>query len=400
MAVRRGSGLSVLNYLLDAVDAAPDRVRMPSVALDHGAMNSAERNEARVLLGRAADLGAIEIKYEKGDFSKNRPDKIRLKDPDLLANFLGRTRSASAASNAAGQVREALVGIPDMLLPSLEDMEKAWSRAKPWRRIEPNDVSTAVQVLRLAWRLLERDPSEIIDERTFSSRTVGDTKELGRREDAILGILVTAGAAPFGVSMGHFGVVAFPDHIQVRGPVSLATPSGMMNLEAFDPSAAIPPEQVELTELMRRPPYLLTIENKTSFQRYVRLIRDGSLVVFTSGFVSEPCAAFLKRIVAADIPWFHWGDIDPGGLTIFNWLEINIAGDRRILPHLMTREIALAHGTEPVKSDSRLSGIVKSNSVVADLAAWLLNDPEARVLEQEILDPVAPMHVKDDSLAK
>lgn len=144
---------------------------------------------------------------------------------------------------------------------------------------------------------------------------------------------------------------------------------------------------------------MCTIENKTSFQRYVRLIRDGSLVVFTAGFVSEPCTAFLKRIVAAEVPWFHWGDIDPGGLAIFNWLETNIAGNRPILPHLMTREIALSHGTEPVKSDPRLSRIAKSNSAVADLATWFLNDSEARILEQEMLDPVAPMRVKNDGLA-
>jgi len=396
MAVKRGSGLSALIYLMDAIDASPDRVRMPLVALDHSAMNAAERNEARSLLDRAAQIGAIEIRYEKGDFGKNRPDKIHLKDPDRLADFLGRERSARIASNAVEQVREALVGIPDALVPALEEMENAWSRAKPWRRIEQGDIGTAVRVLRLAWALLERDPSEIVDERTFSSRAIGDTKELGRRHEAVLGILIAVGAVPFGASLRHFGVLAFPDHIQARGPIALSTPLGTLNLEVFDPSAAIPPEQVELVEFTRSPPYLLTIENKTSFQRYVRQVRDGSLVVYTAGFVSESCANFLKRVAVAPVPWFHWGDIDPGGLAIFNWLEGNIGGGRPIRPHLMTREIALAHGTERVKRDSRLAGIIKSNSAVAELAAWFLNDPEARVLEQELLDPIAPMLTGDD----
>lgn len=390
MAAKYDNGLAALNSLLDAAESSPNRVRMPFAAINHAAMSAATLDEAYRLFDAAAGAGAIVVRYEKAGFGRRRPVKIALADADNLARFLGRPRAAATATEAVSRVRAELPDLPSVLSLSLEPMEQAWARSKTWRRIDPNDIAGAIQTFRIAAAILARNPADLIDERTFSARTVNDSKALRRRRDTVLAILIESGAVKPDATLESFGITAFPEHVQLRGPVALALPAHKLPLDLFDPSAAIPPEQVHLAELIRQPIYLLTIENKTSFQRYVRQIRDDSLIVFTSGFVSEPCASLLKRMVSAEIPWFHWGDIDAGGLSIFHWLETNVAHDRRITPHLMSRALAQEHGTTPLGSDPRLARIAQSRSAVADLAQWLAGDPEARILEQEVLDPVAP----------
>ena len=47
-------------------------------------------------------------------------------------------------------------------------------------------------------------------------------------------------------------------------------------------------------------------------------------MVYTGGFASTGVVDLLKSILALvspSVPFFHWGDIDPGGLRIFRFLE-------------------------------------------------------------------------------
>lgn len=392
MAAPHRTGLAALGALLDAADATPDRVRPPIAAIDHAAMAAAELEEAYAMFTQAERAGAVQIRYEKVGLARRRPAKIALVDPDKLALFLGRPRAAASAAAAVDAILQALPDFVPALKPAMDQMAGSWSRSKPWRRLEPSDVAGAVQAFQIAGELIKRDRTVLIDERTFVVRACGDTKALQKRRDTVLAILINAGLAQHDATLESFGVTAFPEHVHLRGPVSLRLETQDLPLDPFDPSAAIPPEQVNLAVISRTPAYLLTIENKTSFQRYVRQIRDGSLVVFTSGFLSEPCTALIARLASPEFPWFHWGDIDAGGLTIFEVLERTIARPAgiRIRPHLMTREIALAHGVEHPERDQRLITIAKSGSAVADLALWLSTDPEAMILEQEMLDPEGP----------
>jgi hypothetical protein len=392
MAVKHRTGIGALNALLDAADASPDRVRPPFAAIDHAAMTAAELEGTYAMFTQAERAGAIEIRYERVGLARQRPSKVVLADADKLAAFLGRPRAATKAADAAAEILRALPELPGQIKVAFDLMCAAWARSKSWRRLEPGDIDGARQAFQLAGALLERDHSILIDERSFSVRACGDTKALQKRRDTILAILIESHAAKPDTTLESFGVTAFPEPVQLRGPVVLRLARCDLALDLFDPSAAIPPEQVDLVALSGAPHYLITIENKTSFQRYVRQIRDGSLVIFTSGFLSDPCARLIAKLASPNVPWFHWGDIDAGGLTIFHGLEEKIARPAgiKILPHMMTREIALAHGAESPERDTRLNTIANSQSAVADIARWLAEDAGARILEQEMLDPKAP----------
>lgn len=59
---------------------------------------------------------------------------------------------------------------------------------------------------------------------------------------------------------------------------------------------------------------VITIENKTSFERWCRERMDDDVIaVFTHGFPSSAVLSFLRCL---DCPVYHWGDIDIGGILI------------------------------------------------------------------------------------
>jgi hypothetical protein len=151
------------------------------------------------------------------------------------------------------------------------------------------------------------------------------------------------------------------------------------------------PDMLAQLSVLATPPAILTIENYASFNRQVREIEDGNLVVYTGGFPSAGVVELLSKVLRAlpaDVPFFHWGDIDAGGLRIFRYLEEKLPRGPR--PHLMTRELAevSGHRAEP---DAGLGAIAKSDSMVSQLAHWLAFGADVRHLEQEALEPRSPI---------
>lgn len=154
------------------------------------------------------------------------------------------------------------------------------------------------------------------------------------------------------------------------------------------PYLGVPPELVQSLEPVGRSPYLLIIENLTTFNRYVREIEDDGLILYAGGFPSRLCRAAVARLARAADVAVHWGDVDPGGVRIFSVLEQVVPN---LLPHLMTEALARNHGVEAA-GDPTLAGLAASGSAVAGLAAFLSRERTWR-LEQEALTPLAPFHL-------
>jgi len=92
--------------------------------------------------------------------------------------------------------------------------------------------------------------------------------------------------------------------------------------------------------------------------------------------------------VAADVPVYHWGDIDAGGVRIAAHLEDTFGVP--ILLHEMTPALALGMGT-PLQSRKWLERLTVRLGDIGELARWLTSD-QAKSLEQEELDPKVPLH--------
>lgn len=129
---------------------------------------------------------------------------------------------------------------------------------------------------------------------------------------------------------------------------------------------------------------VLTVENLESFNRHVRTCRmDSDVVVYTGGFPSRSVLTLLRTVMEnTGQGLYHWGDIDPGGIRIGCNLEAALSV--AISPHLMTPSLAANFGKKPTRDSAPLR--TSETSGFADLAHYL-NQPDARWLEQENIDP-------------
>jgi len=130
--------------------------------------------------------------------------------------------------------------------------------------------------------------------------------------------------------------------------------SGNLNIRYNDlvlsgqmpPYIMIHPEQIPfITDITFTK--VLTIENKTSFERYVREINNiDTLIIFTHGNPSSAIQDLLSYIssIKPELHFFHWGDIDLTGIQIILTLEDKI--QKQIIPVGFNKEAIQYYGTD------------------------------------------------------
>jgi hypothetical protein len=275
----------------------------------------------------------------------------------------------------------------------LDEMTGRWARGETSYRLNATQTVAAREFFTLL-ASMSRHEARGLDARTFSFRATNDTKAFDRhasRVAAVLGVrLGLPGAAP-DVVWSHVGLERFSHPVHLKGPVVVEGPTGRLIDGNAKPFASVHPDMLSQLSVLETPAAILTIENYASFNRQVREIEDGCLVVYTGGFPSVGVVDFLSKVLRAlpaDIPFFHWGDIDAGGIRIFRYLEEKLP--RGPQPHLMTREFAEASG-QKAEPDASLGAIAKSDSSISQLAHWLAFGADVRHLEQEALEPRSPI---------
>lgn len=186
------------------------------------------------------------------------------------------------------------------------------------------------------------------------------------------------------------GIVRRAHLLQVKGPLGLS--SGGLKIDGTGGVfIGLPWAAVQRATLTRPVDYVLTIENSTSFWRYCTEITGNYLALSTDGFPARDVLSSMVHLVkaaraTADVPLYHWGDIDAGGVRIAAHLED--AFGAQIALHEMRPALASAVGT-PLQSRKGLDRLAARCGDIGGLARWLCTD-QAKTLEQEELDPKAP----------
>lgn len=381
--------------LLARADAADEGARvLPEPVAPPPGLDIAAIAAWRERLKSAEEIGAISIRRGKGN-QRDAITGIALRDADkLAARVLGVTRAGDKATKAAAAAFAAC-GDRTELRAVVEEAFARWRRGCAWERLaaDPEDAGTAFAC---AAALL--DSSFVARDRRSASMLVGGhSKYLDKKGGLIAAILRRALDLPEEVGAAEIfeklGILAMGHPICMRVPAS----TGAAVCDAA-PWIGLCPDVVEQLRPTSIPPYLLTVENWASFNRHAREIDDGAAVLFTAGFPSPDVRAALCALAGfwPNTPMFHWGDVDAGGLLIAEVLE-NAVG-RVISPHLMDPSIKSTHW-KTSRPLGRLSRIAERGGPWGKLAGFLVSK-DARVLEQEALDPVAPMFadgVNDDS---
>lgn len=124
------------------------------------------------------------------------------------------------------------------------------------------------------------------------------------------------------------GILTYAQTLEFKGAVSYRIDDGpaistaaqiygtMFNKQTLE--NAVPISIVGIRQIM-------TIENKANYEKMQ--FRSDTLYIFCHGFFSPPERKFLSRVVAlagTDTEYFHWGDMDYGGIRIFKFLQKNL----------------------------------------------------------------------------
>ena len=124
------------------------------------------------------------------------------------------------------------------------------------------------------------------------------------------------------------GILTYAQTLEFKGAVSYRIDDGpaistaaqiygtMFNKQTLE--NAVPISIVGIRQIMM-------IENKANYEKMQ--FRPDTLYIFCHGFFSPPERKFLSRVVAlagTDTEYFHWGDMDYGGIRIFKFLQKNL----------------------------------------------------------------------------
>jgi hypothetical protein len=390
---------ALLNLLLDRFEEPRERTRDITEPIDYTQIGGpSAQDEFHRILRDAERAGGIALEQERlgrftGEFAR-----IRLIEADNLYRFLARVPADSIADTARQAIEASISNILDD--PFFREIENeaivAWRCNKSFLGFTPMEVENFIIVLRLAHGIMHLAGRDI-DHRTFSRRTVKDSKALERWEGRVAQLLKRRDESLTGDEPREIleasGIVRRAHLLQVRGPLRLCSDAFKIDGtgEVF---IGLPWAAVQQATLSKPVDYIITIENPTSFWRYCTEIAGNYLALLSDGFPARDVLSSMTHLVKAarglkDVPVYHWGDIDAGGVRIAAHLED--AFGVPILLHDMKPTLALADGT-PLQSRKGLERLALRASDVGSLARWLLSN-NARALEQEELDPKPPTQV-------
>ncbi|MGE5155594.1 MAG: Wadjet anti-phage system protein JetD domain-containing protein [Bdellovibrio bacteriovorus] len=350
------------------------------------------RDAIHAYLENAEAAGAVTLEWGRRAAAQDL-QRIRVKDADRLAAWLGVSRASAQAGAIEEQLAPLIAEAPDWLRDAYAEALAQWRLGGSPFRVAAADTAIAIRLFRVA-RAVAAGDQEGLDLRRFSVQLLGDSKAV----ESILGRL--GALLRQNPDWSHWetdaelfqalGLEKFPPPLFIRGPLSLDYGGVPCDLTPLRPYVALSPDAVTDIRPTSPVPYLLTIENLASFQRHVREVRDQGVVIYTAGFPAPALVRVLGRLdqcLPTDCPFYHWGDRDPGGLRIY--AKVNSACPAHGLsPHLMT---VPDPGPSGWTRDQRraLEQVIARGGTAGRLAeAWIAQGLGPQ--EQEGLDPKAP----------
>lgn len=240
---------------------------------------------------------------------------------------------------------------------------------------------------------------EEIPARVFSIRVLGKSKEFekikGRVAKIVRDFMKIEGLEQEEDILSACGVVNNPSNVFFSGPLDVLLNSGHIDFSIFKGGVGISPQTVNGMEVSAvRFKRIITIENLTSYYEFVRKSDSDSLVMYTGGYPGMVQVQFLNKLAdyimkhGSGVVFYHWGDIDFGGLSIFVRLKKQVRLDVR--PLMMDIEclqkykvccVSMEHGYR-----NRLEELLKDDGYYGfhKLIAYML-EHNIR-LEQECID--------------
>ncbi|OEF97151.1 Wadjet anti-phage system protein JetD domain-containing protein [Desulfuribacillus alkaliarsenatis] len=149
---------------------------------------------------------------------------------------------------------------------------------------------------------------------------------------------------------------------------------------------------------------IILIENLTSYEQWIRQrINENELVIYTGGYPHrllqnflEKLSVFLSQQKEHNIPLFHWGDIDIGGIKIFFYIKNRFFPGLK--PLLMDTEVLVSHQGNAMAISESYRNKINDMKASMEYNGWLsLLDVMLELgvrLEQESIFDVSKIDIK------
>lgn len=279
--------------------------------------------------------GFVALEWER--FNKGELlERIALTEEALpeIYRVLGRSSKKDLYKSAARLLEEWSKKAPPGLQPFYHDILERLRRLEPLpRAVKPGREDELQQILTGLHACFEPRKSEIA-KRLLSVRLYGDSKRWQELEKSIIEILrrfclpeKEASYDDAGI-LAEMGIVDNPVHINLAGPLVFSTARGRVDLGVFYPDLGLSAEMAgDLQIESCQTDTVVTVENKTSFYQYLRESSSGHLVLYLGGYHNSPRRELLKKLNrffserGQRVNFYHWGDMDLGGITIWKDLK-------------------------------------------------------------------------------
>ncbi|MDT3416762.1 MULTISPECIES: Wadjet anti-phage system protein JetD domain-containing protein [Brevibacillus] len=177
------------------------------------------------------------------------------------------------------------------------------------------------------------DMEQDTPKRLFSQEVFLDSKHFEQKvERRLVSLLKTCVETEFETDQEYLdsiGIVQHPRSVFVSGMLQFRVGETIIHTKGLPGGIGLSRQTIARMEILDLPiERIIMIENLTSYHQWIRH-RSGAneLVIYTGGFPDGVLKTFLSKLGTlfdswhVNIPVYHWGDIDLGGIRIFEYLK-------------------------------------------------------------------------------
>lgn len=189
---------------------------------------------------------------------------------------------------------------------------------------------------------------ETIYERVFSKKYLGNSKKFEKHLRANIVSLIKKYFSDISELdddqiLNSIGIEKTTNELHIKGDVRFMLNNKSIDLCNFIYGIALNSQTIKELDLIDfNFNKVISVENKANFN-YLCSREDNALIIFSSGFYSPSQKRFLnslyRKIIETNdkIEFYHWGDIDLGGINIYKNIKRYIFNN--VKPYLMDTDI-------------------------------------------------------------
>lgn len=308
---------------------------LPDYFLDHTARYREAIHQAVAELERER---LVEVRWER--FAEGvLLDRLFLRPENAARAYqwLGRTPRSDKEDRLRATLEECAAAASGWACAFYDFLRREMAAGRyPGAYLPAGDQEAAEKLLRAVNALAALQ--EEVPRRLFSLRVLGNSKALAGIQGRLARIARDFAGLPEsepGLVLEQLGLVENPQHVFLGGRAVLRVDGRLLNLEEFFPDLGFASASLRRLEIAGIPAdYIVSVENLTSYYEFLARRHDRYLAVYLGGYPGPARREFLARLArwtdarGSRPAFFHWGDLDYGGFSIFHHLR------ETAVPHL------------------------------------------------------------------